>query len=140
MCRMYFWMVRLQTRIPSLSNSPRIRSAPQSRLFFAISLINAMVSGAIFTCVDVAFDFSFQKRRASLTMPLEKGLWLNNVEGLPPCPSYPCQKHEEEPISFRRAWPFDLSPKKNKLLAQEGILGHQFTFSPSEIHERFEQQ
>src|SRR6266700_418569 len=31
------------TRIPSLSNSPRIRSAPQSRLFLAISLINAMV-------------------------------------------------------------------------------------------------
>jgi len=60
---MYFWMVRLQTRIPSLSYSPRIRSAPQSRLFFAISLINAMVSGAIFACVDVAFDFSFHKRR-----------------------------------------------------------------------------
>ena len=31
------------TRRPSLSNSPRIRSAPQSRLFLAISLINAMV-------------------------------------------------------------------------------------------------
>jgi len=73
-------------------------------------------------------------------MPLEKRLRLNNEEGLPPCPSYPCQKHQEEPISFRIAWPFDLPPKKNKLLAQEGILGHQFSFSPSEIHERFEQQ
>jgi hypothetical protein len=34
---MYFWIVRLQTWIPSLSNSPRIRSAPHSRLSLAIS-------------------------------------------------------------------------------------------------------
>jgi hypothetical protein len=65
---------------------------------------------------------------------------LNNEEGLPPCPRYPHQKHEEEPISFRRVWPFDVSPKKHQLLAQEGILGHQYSFSPSEIHERFELQ
>src|SRR6266516_5143497 len=32
LCLIYFWMVRLLTRIYSLSNSPRIRSAPQSRL------------------------------------------------------------------------------------------------------------
>jgi hypothetical protein len=74
------------------------------------------------------------------TMPHEKRLLLNNEEGLPPCPSYPRQKHEEEPSSLRRVWPFDLSPKKHQLLAQEGILGHQFSFSPSEIHERFELQ
>jgi len=73
-------------------------------------------------------------------MPREKRLWPNDEEGLPPCSSDPCQKHQEEPISFRRAWPFDLSPKKNQLLAQEGVLGYQFSFSPREIHERFEQQ
>jgi hypothetical protein len=34
---MYFWMVRLQTRMPNFNTSPRILSAPQSRLFVAIS-------------------------------------------------------------------------------------------------------
>jgi len=53
----------LQTRIPSFSNSPRIRSAPQSRLFFAMSLIKAMVSADTFACVDFGFDFCLQKRR-----------------------------------------------------------------------------
>jgi hypothetical protein len=43
---MYFWMVRLQTRRPSFSSSPRMRSAPQSRLSAAIRLIKAMVSAA----------------------------------------------------------------------------------------------
>ena len=33
----YFWMVRLHTRMPSFRSSPRIRSAPHSRLFMAIS-------------------------------------------------------------------------------------------------------
>src|SRR2546428_10389863 len=38
---MYRWTVRLQTRTPSLSNSPRMRSAPQRGLRAAISRINA---------------------------------------------------------------------------------------------------
>jgi hypothetical protein len=37
-------MVRLQTRMPSFRSSPRILSAPQSRFFLAISLINVIVS------------------------------------------------------------------------------------------------
>ena len=60
---MYFWIVRLQTRISSFSNSPRMRSAPQRRLFLAISLIKAMVSANTFACVDFGFDFCLQKRR-----------------------------------------------------------------------------
>lgn len=42
--RMYFWIVRLATRMPRLSSSPRIRSAPQSRLLRAMRSINAIVS------------------------------------------------------------------------------------------------
>jgi hypothetical protein len=59
---MYFWMVRLHTRISSLSNSPRMRSAPQSRLFFAISLIKIMSSGARFGLGEVLFDLRFQNQ------------------------------------------------------------------------------
>jgi hypothetical protein len=39
-------LVRLQTCIPSFNSSPRIRSAPQSRLSLAICLIKVMVSSA----------------------------------------------------------------------------------------------
>ncbi len=43
---MYFWTVRLPTRIPSLSSSPRIRSAPQILFAMAIVRINATASAA----------------------------------------------------------------------------------------------
>ncbi len=42
--RMYFWMVRLLTLMPSLSSSPRIRSAPQSRPRRAMSRMSSTVS------------------------------------------------------------------------------------------------
>ena len=54
-------MVRLQTRIPNLSNSPRIRSAPQSRLSLAICLIKATVSWDILGVREAARDLYFQK-------------------------------------------------------------------------------
>jgi hypothetical protein len=53
------------TRIPSLGNSPRMRSAPQSRFLLAISLINAIVSGESFGCLESVFDLCFQNKRKS---------------------------------------------------------------------------
>ncbi len=84
-CLMYFWIVRLHTRIPSLSNSPRIRSAPQSRFSAAISLINATVSSGIFGLEDAARDLYFQNRRASMTIPPKERLLLDNEQRLLPC-------------------------------------------------------
>src|SRR5258706_567504 len=49
--------------MPSLSNSPRIRSAPQSRFCAAISLIKATVSADIFGLEDAALNLYFQNRR-----------------------------------------------------------------------------
>ena len=60
-----FWMVRLLTRISSLSNSPRMRSAPQSRLFAAISLIKLIVSDESLGFLACAFDLRFQNKRKS---------------------------------------------------------------------------
>jgi len=54
-------MVRKPPRMPSLSNSPRMRSAPHSRLSLAISLINAMVSAEILGLAEVALDLYFHK-------------------------------------------------------------------------------
>lgn len=44
--KIYFWMVRLATEIPSFNNSPRIRSAPHSRFSRASCWMRAMVSAA----------------------------------------------------------------------------------------------
>ncbi len=57
---MYFCIVRLQTQRPRLSNAPRIRSGPNSRLSRAISLINATVSVEIFGLGAAAVDLYFQ--------------------------------------------------------------------------------
>jgi len=54
-------MVRLQTRMPSLRSSPRIRSAPHSRLSLAISLIKATVSEDILGVGAAALDLYFHK-------------------------------------------------------------------------------
>jgi len=57
---MYFCMVRKPPRMPSLSSSPRIRTAPHSRLSLAISLINATVSADILGVGEAALDLYFQ--------------------------------------------------------------------------------
>jgi hypothetical protein len=40
-----------------------MRSAPQSRLVLAISLIDAIVSGESFGCLESAFDVCFQNNQ-----------------------------------------------------------------------------
>src|SRR6266516_2205637 len=44
----------------ALSNSPRMRSAPHSRLLVAISLIKEIVSGEIFGVAEAPLDLYFQ--------------------------------------------------------------------------------
>ena len=64
-CRIYLWMVRLLTLLSSLSNSPRIRSAPQSRLLAAISLIKLIVSDASLGLLSCTLHLCFQYTRKS---------------------------------------------------------------------------
>jgi len=61
MTLMYFWMVRLQTRMPSLRSSPRMRSAPHSRWLLAISCIKVTVSAEILGVAEVALDLYLHK-------------------------------------------------------------------------------
>jgi hypothetical protein len=82
-----------------------------------MSLINAMISPVTFGLFEVAFDLCFQKRRASLTMPSQKGLWLDNQERSSPGPSRSCQKHQEASILLGAYWSFALSTKNDVLLA-----------------------
>ena len=60
---MYFWMVRLHTRMSSFSNSPRMRSAPHSRLSQAIRLISSTVSVGSFGLREAGLDFLLQNGR-----------------------------------------------------------------------------
>jgi hypothetical protein len=80
-------------------------------------LINAMVSAITFGLFEDAFDLCFQKRRASLTVPSQKGLWLDDQERFPPRPRRSCQKHQEASIPFGAHWSFTLSTKDDELLA-----------------------
>jgi hypothetical protein len=56
---MYFWMVRFHTLIPSLSSSPRNRSAPHNRCSFALLRMRSIFSGGIFGVFCFRFDFIF---------------------------------------------------------------------------------
>src|SRR5258708_24018767 len=114
---MYFWIVRLQTRMPSLSNSPRIRSAPQSRLVLAISLINATVSAEIFGLAEAALDLYFQYSLNPWRCHRRSVVFLDDEERLLPGQNHPSQQHQEHPIHSSACWSFHLSAKDDELLA-----------------------
>ncbi len=114
-------MVRLHTPMPSFRSSPRIRSAPQSRLSLAISLIKAIVSGATLGLREVALDFRFQYKRKSSRCQPPKGVWLHDKEDLLPGTNEPGQQDEEDTIGRGKRRPFHLSPQNDELLAQERV-------------------
>ena len=117
-----------------------MRSAPQSRLFVAISLIKAIVSAATFGWWEEAFDLRFQYRRKSSRCERQQGIWLNNEERLFLDPNEPCQQDEEHAIGPGDGWPFYLSPEDDELLAEEGIFCHQFRLASAKVGQGGEQQ
>jgi hypothetical protein len=112
-------MVRLQTRTPSFSSSPRILSAPHSRLSFAICLIKAMVSAATFGLWEEVFDLRFHYRRKSSRCHREPRLWLHNHEGGLSGTNQPGQQDEEHAIGPADGWPFHLSPENDELVSEK---------------------
>ena len=133
-------MVRLQTWMPSFNNSPRILSAPQSRLSFAICLIKAMVWAATFGWWEEAFDLCFQTRRKSSRCQREPRLWLNDEERLFPVPNHSCQEDEEHAIRFRACGAFHLAPEDAELLSQEGIFCHQLGLASAKVGQGLQRQ
>jgi hypothetical protein len=94
-----------------------MRSAPQSRLCFAISLINAMISPVTFGLFEVAFVLCFQKRRKLRRCHRKRVVFLDDQERLSPGPRRSCQKHQEASILLGAYWSFALSTKNDELLA-----------------------
>ena len=85
-----------------------MRSAPQSRLLAAISLIKLIVSGEILGFLVCAFDVRFQNKRKSSRCQREIRLRLDDKEGLFPGPDHPGESHQEKPIPFPVDRSFDL--------------------------------
>ncbi len=93
-----------------------MRSAPQSRLSVAISLIKLIVSSESLGLLECAFDLRFQNKRKSSRWKPQKRLWLDKEESLFPSPNHAGQKHQEKPIRFPIGRSFDLSAKDHELL------------------------
>src|SRR5260370_15111220 len=108
-------MVRLLTRISSLSNSPRIRSAQKT----------SIVCCHLFDQVDglkreprlsrVRLGFVLPEHTEKLTMPVQKRLRLDDEERMFPGPNHHGQKHQEKPVRLPVDRSFDLSTKDDQL-------------------------
>ena len=66
-------------------------------------------------------------------MPAQKGLWLDDEQGLFPGTNQPGQQDEEHAIRVRACWPFHLPLEDDELLAQEGIFRDQFGLASAKI-------
>jgi len=111
-------MVLLQTRMPSLSNSPRIRSAPQSWLSLAISLIKLTVSRDILGMREAALDLYFHKSLKPRRCHREPRLWLDDEQRLLPDPHDACEQDQEHAVRLATGRSFHLATQDNELLAQ----------------------
>jgi len=93
-----------------------MRSAPQSRLCAAISLIKVIVSSERLGFLACACDVLFQNKRKSSRWKPQKRLWLDKEESLFPGPNHAGQKHEEKPVRLPIDRSFDVSTKDKELL------------------------
>ena len=126
-------MVRLQTRIPNLSNAPRIRSAPHSRLSLAISLMKATISADILDLRVAALDVYFQKSRKPWRCHRSNVVFLNDEEGLFPGSNHSCQKHQEHAVRFGTGRSFHVSAQDNERLSQECVFCHEFGLASRKV-------
>src|SRR5215467_9327765 len=116
--------------MPSLSNSPLMRSAPQSRLSLAISLIKATVSWGILGLRAAALDLSSQKCLKPWRCHREPRLWLNNEQRLFPGPHHSCQQDQEHAVGPGTGRPFHLSTQDDQLLTQQSFFCHELGLAP----------
>jgi hypothetical protein len=93
-----------------------MRSAPQSRLFAAISLIKLIVSSESLGLLDRAFDLRIQNRWKSSRWKPKKRLGLNEEERLFPGPRHSGQEHQKQPIRLFVYRSLDVSTQDDELL------------------------
>jgi hypothetical protein len=94
-----------------------MRSAPQSLLLAAISLIKAIDAARKpwFSCARLRF--ASPEQAEELTMPAQQRLWLEKVECLFPGPNHFGQEYQEKPVRLFVYRSFDLSMEDGELLS-----------------------
>src|SRR5215469_16643214 len=122
--------------MPNLRSSPRMRSAPHSRLSFVISRIKERVSWDIFGLREAAFDLYFQKSLKPWRCQREPRLWLNDDEGLFPGPHHACQQHQEHAVCLGTGRSFYLSAQDDQLLTQERVFCFKLRRVPAKFAHR----
>jgi hypothetical protein len=95
-----------------------------------------MVSVGIFGLRNATLDLYFQKSRASLSMPPQQRLWLDNEQRLLPSSNCSCQKHQEHPIHFGACWSFDVSAEDDNRLLEKCVFCHQFGLASGKVRHR----
>src|SRR5215469_12230781 len=99
-------MVRLLTRRPSLSNSPRIRSAQKTPILHCHFLNQRHGLRGYLWFGSSCSGFVLPIQLKSLAMPAQKGLGLDNEQGLLPCARRSSEKDQDHPIRLRECWSF----------------------------------
>jgi hypothetical protein len=94
-----------------------MRSAPQSRLCAAISLINVIISDESLGLRERAFDLRFQNKRKSSRCRRRSVVFLNEEKRLFPSPNHPGENHQEKPIALPIDGLFDLSTEDDQLVS-----------------------
>ena len=115
-CRMYFWIVRLHTRIPSLSNSPRMRSAQKTPIVPCHLLDQCDRLWRELRLSRISLGLALPEQAEEFSMPPKHYLQLRNEERLLPGPHHPRQKHQQEPIGLPASRLFDVSTQDDELL------------------------
>jgi hypothetical protein len=112
-----------------------MRSAPQSRLLVAISLMKLITSGESLGFLERAWDLCFGEQAKELTMPAQKRLWLDEEKRLFPGPNHSGQEHEEKSVRLAVNWLLDLPMEDDELLSQERVFRDQFRFPLNKVRE-----
>jgi hypothetical protein len=94
-----------------------MRSAPQSRLLVAISLIKLITSGESLGLFERAWDLCFGEQAKELPMPAQQRLRLDKVKRLFPGPNHSGQEHQEKSVRLPVNWSLDLSMEDDELLS-----------------------
>jgi hypothetical protein len=95
-----FCTVRLATRIPSFTSSPRMRSAPQESVLHGKPLDeHDGVSGQ--PCGALRLRFPSPEEAEPFAVPTQEGLWLHKQHRVSPSIHDPCKDDEQPPLVTR---------------------------------------
>jgi hypothetical protein len=117
--------MRLLMRSPSLSNSPRIRSAQKTPILRHHLFDQRHGFGGYLWFGRCCSGCVFPEEPISLTMPAQERLWLNDEKCLLPGPNHSCEKHQKYAIRFGTDGSFDLSAEDDQRLSKECVFCHE---------------